>query len=126
MAVQAATITGVQLISGNPEGAGARKVYLLTLDFPAYTGASDTSIVNAVAATISAHVRNGKTNAMIAGVIPFCAFPGQDTAGQAVYLGTPTISSDTLPGNLVNAAQTELTATTAVTGVGILVAVTES
>jgi len=127
MSTVTGTLTGVQLVSASPEGVGARKVYLLTYNFGAYTGASDSGTVTGVAAAISSHVRNGKTNAMIAGVIPFCAFPGQDTNGQAIYIGTTTISTNDLTFNLTDAAQTEVTTSTAtLSPVGLLVAVTES
>lgn len=127
MAVIVGTVTGVQLLSGNPNGVGGHKVYLCSVSFPAYTGAADTMSINGVSAAISAKVRDGKTRAMIAGAVPVRAHPGVDTAGQAVYVGTLTISTDALTGNLTDAAQTELTATTGVSaGVGVLVTVLET
>ena len=127
MAVIEGTITGVQLVTGNPSGVGAYKGYLITVSFPAYTGASDTINIAGVSAAIAAKVRNGKTHAMVAGAVPVRAFGGQDAAGQAVYAGTLTISSDALTGSLTTAAQVEITATTGVTtGVGIFVPILES
>ena len=119
------TVDSVQLVSGNPNGVGGYKVYLCECSFGAYTS-SDSMDIPSVAATISAHVRDGKTRALVAGVIPVRAHAGQDTNGQAVYAGTMTISSDTLAGNLTDSAQTELTSVTACKGVGILVPVLET
>ena len=125
MATIHGTVDSVQLVSGNPNGVGGYKVYLCECSFAAYTSSDDMDIP-AVAATISAHVRDGKTRALVAGVIPVRAHAGQDTNGQAVYAGTMTISSDTLAGNLTDSAQTELTSVAACKGVGILVPVLES
>lgn len=125
MAVIHGSITGVQLVTGNPEGVGAYKGYLLTVSFGAYTSSDSMDIPN-VAATIASHVRNGKTMAMVAGAVPVRAFAGMDTNGQAVYAGTLTISSDTLTGNLTDSAQTKLTSATASQGVGVFVPILES
>ena len=114
MAVIVGTVTGVQLLSGNPNGVGNQKSYLCSVSFPAYTGSADTFSITGVSAAISAKARDGKTRAMIAGVVPMRAHPGTDAAGQAVYLGTLTISTDALTGSLTDSAQVELTATTGV------------
>lgn len=126
MATISGTVDGVQLVSGNVNGVGGYKVYLCTCSFAAYTGSTDSMDIPGVGAAISAHVRDGKTRALVAGVIPVRAHAGLDTAGQAVYAGTMTISSDSLLGNLTDAAQTELTTSTACSGVGILVPVLET
>jgi hypothetical protein len=126
MSLATGTITGVQLVGAPPGGAGAYKTYLLTVSFPAYTGASDSATITGVAAAISAHVRNGKTMAMVAGAIPVRAHAGLDTSGQAVYIGTCTISTNDLTFNLTDSAQTELTSATASQGCGLLVPILES
>lgn len=127
------TIRGVDLQSRAFQGAGTTtrdhlEVWLMTMDFAAYTGSSDTADVQAVAATISARARDGKTRTLLWGAPAFC---GADTANQAVnFCGTSvaalTISSDTFTGELctVDTVSTEVTSTTGVTaGVGILVGV---
>ena len=126
MSTISGTITGVSLLHGNPTGSGTRKTYLCTVDFAAYTGSSDSGQITTVAATISTFVRDGKTRALIADSVPFCVGPGSDTNAQAVYMGAATISSTSITFNLTDGAGTELTSTTAVTGVQIAVCVTES
>jgi hypothetical protein len=105
-----------------------RKAYLVTADFAAYTGASDTATVTGVGAAILAETRNGKT-VTLRGAIP--AGAGYDTANQAVYFtGTAvqaaTVSSDDLTGQLSGADGTELTSSTACKGVGLIVIVDEA
>ena len=127
MAVVHGVITGVQLVTGNPAGVGAYKGYLITVNFGVYDSSADTMDIPDVAATIAAHVRNGKTMAMVAGAIPVRAFPGRDTAGNEVHAGTLVISSDKLTGDLTDAAQTEPVGDfTASTGVGVFVPILES
>lgn len=126
MAVIAGSITGVSLLRSK-EGSG-RKAYLLTVDFAAYTGASDTASISAVGAAILAKTRNGKT-VTLRGALPIG--PGKDTAAQDVYFtGTAvqaaTVSSDDLTGQLSNAAGTELTTSTASKGVELCVIVDEA
>ena len=110
-------------------GVGSRKAYLLSCQFPAYTGASDTSTITGVGAAISTATKTGKTLTLRGGI---CVGAGADTAGQAVYCtGTAvqamTVSSDDLTGHLAVAAGTEITSTTGVTdGVQMLVIVDES
>jgi hypothetical protein len=128
MAVINGTIKGVSLVQGNVNGVGSRKAYLLSCDFPAYTGAADTSTITGVGAAITASVKNGKTLTLRGGI---CVGPGADTANQAVYCtGTAvqamTVSSDDLTGHLAVAAGTEITSTTATTGVQMIVVVDES
>ena len=118
------TITGVSLIRAN----GARKSYLITCDFAAYTGASDTATVTGIGAAIAAHTRNGKTNTLRA-VAPLGA--GYDTNAQAVYftgasVQAATISSDDATGHLAVAAGTEVSSATASKGVEICAIVDES
>lgn len=126
MAVINGTITGVSLLRSK-EGSG-RKAYLLTCDFAAYTGASDTATVTGAGAAILAKTRNGKT-LTLRGAVPIA--PGKDTAAQDVYFtGTAvqagTVSSDDLTGQLSNAAGTELTSSTACKGVELCVIVDEA
>ena len=128
MATINGTIKGVSLVQGNVNGSGARKAYLLSCDFAAYTGAADTATITGVGAAIATATKNGKTNTLRGGI---CVGPGMDTAAQAVYCGGAsvqalTVSSDDLTGNLTVAAGTEITSTTASTGVQVLVVVDES
>ena len=123
MAVIQGTITGVSLLESSVNGLGARKAYIVAVDFPAYTGASDTINIAAVGAGIAARTQNGKTNTLRGAV---CIGPGIDTANQAVYTGALTVSTDALTGELANAAATELTSSTACTGVRICAVVDES
>lgn len=119
MAVINGTITGVTLLRAK----GDRKAYLLTADFAAYTGASDTMALLAVGAAIATKTRNGKTNTLRSGA---CVGAGLDTNAQAVFTGALTVSTDDLTGNLTNAAGTELTTSTAAKGVEVVVVVDEA
>lgn len=126
MSVASGTITGVSLLRSK-EGSG-RKAYLLTVNFPSYTGSSDTASISGVGAAILAKTRNGKT-VTLRGAEPIAA--GRDTADQAVYFtGTAvqaaTVSSDDLTGQLSGADGTELTSATASKGVEICVIVDEA
>lgn len=129
MATINGTIKGITLLNGNVDGFGARKAYLVSCEFPAYTGSSDSATITGVGAAITTATKTGKTLTLRGG-LPVQA--GFDTAGQAVYAtGTAaqamTVSSDDLTGNLSNAAGTELTTTTGVsTGVMICAIVDES
>lgn len=128
MGAQNGTITGVNLVSADVGGIAARKAYLVTADFPAYTGSTDTATITGIGAAIAAHTRNGKTNTLRA-VVP--NLPGIDTNAQAVYFtGTAvqaaTISSDDATGQLSNAAGSELSSATASQGVGVIAIVDES
>lgn len=121
MALIAGTIDGVTLVSAQ----GLSKTYELSVSFPAYTGSTDSMTVLALAAAVNAHTRNGRTFACVAGAVPVRGNPGFDTNGQAVYFGTQTLAGTSsitdITGNLTDAAQTELTASTACTGVKLLV-----
>lgn len=123
------TIKGVSLVQGNVNGVGARRAYLLSCEFPAYTGSGDTATITGVGAAISTATKTGKTLTLRGGI---CVGAGADTAAQAVYCGgasvqAMTVSSDDLTGNLTIAAGTEITATTGVSsGVQVLVVVDES
>lgn len=129
MATINGTIKGVSLLHGNVNGVGARKAYLLSCDFAAYTGSGDTATITGVGAAIATATKNGKTNTLRGGI---CVGPGADTAAQAVYCGGAsvqalTVSTDDLTGNLTVAAGTEITATTGLTsGVQVMVVVDES
>ncbi len=129
MATINGVIRGVSHVQGNVNGAGARKSYLLSCEFPAYTGSADTATITGVGAAIATSTKNGKTNTLRGAI---CVGPGVDTAAQAVYCGgasvqAMTVSTDDLTGNLTVAAGTEITATTGTTtGVQVLVVVDES
>lgn len=130
MTLRTGTLQGVTFVAGDPSGTSGYKTYLCTYSFPVYTGSSDSATVLAVAAAISAKLRDGKTRVMVAGVIPQRAGAGVDTAAQAVYFGTcvlaGTSSITDLTFNLTDVAQTELTSATASSGVPLLVQVLES
>ena len=131
MAVISGTITGVSHIrskSDLPAVSSARKAYLLTVDFGAYTGASDTASLANVGATIAARTRNGRT-VTLRGAVPIA--PGLDTNAQsAFFTGTAvqalTVSSDSLTGQLSASDGTELTTATASRGCEICVIVDET
>lgn len=123
MATISGTIQGITLLRAN----GARKHYLITADFAAYTGASDTAAIAGVGAAITAQTRNGKTNTLVTGSPAVPGGAGLDTNAQAVYFGgTIAKSTDDLTTNLCNASGTELTSSTAAKGVEVIVAVDES
>lgn len=119
------TITGVTLLRAKDD----QKTYLVTCDFAAYTGASDTATVTGLGAAIAAKTRNGKTNTL-KGVV--CIGAGKDTAGTSAYFtGTSvwaaTISSDDATGHLAVVAGTEISSTSGkTTGVELAVTVVES
>lgn len=135
------TVTGVTLVSGNPAGPVAtvsstkynRKSYLCTVDFPAYTGSTDTMTITGINTAIKSATRNGRSLTLIA-VVP--AFAGQDANAQAVFaVGSssqiPTLSNTTTTGdaagNLGDAGATEVTSTSGTTvGVGIICVVDET
>lgn len=126
MALITGTIDGVTLLSAQ----GTSKTYELSCSFPAYTGASDSMTVLALAAAINAHTRNGKTFACVVGAVPVRGNPGFDTNGQAIFFGTQTLagvgSITDITGNLTGSDQTELTASTACQGVKLIVTGLES
>lgn len=126
MTLQAGTITGVSLIAGNVNGVGLRRAYLLTVSFPAYTGSSDSATITGVGAAIAAKTRKAGTNTMRADAAPTCVGAGVDTNGQAIYIGTCTVSSDALTFNLTDGNGNELTAATASQGVQLIVPVDQS
>jgi|1185.fasta_scaffold135628_3 hypothetical protein len=127
MTVQAGTITGITELVGNAGGAGLMRGYLLAVDFPAYTGATDTFTIAGVGAAIAAKTRKAGTNTMKTDCVPVCVGPGKDTNGQLVYIGACTISTDALNGNLTtDGAGTEITTSTATTGVQLFVPVFQS
>lgn len=118
------TITGCTLVRAK----GARKAYQLTVDFAAYTGSTDDAAINGIGVAIASRVRNGKTNTLRSVV---CVGAGIDTNAQDIYVGGAsvaalTVSGDNATGNLVNAANTEVTSSTACRGVEIVVVVDES
>lgn len=132
MATINGTIRSVTEISANPMASGqTRKAYLITADFAAYTGSSDTATITGVGAAITTATRSGKTLTLRGGI---SAHAGLDTAAQSVHFtGTSvtaaTLSTDDLTGQLSTNATTatEVTTTTGVTtGVGMIVIVDES
>lgn len=129
MATISGTIRGLQCMSRSFSGYGSREVWLLTADFGAYTGASDTAQITGVGAAINATARDGKTTTLLWGAT---AFPGADSNAQLVFpagasVQAMTVSSDDLTGNLANTSGTELTSSTAtVSPAGVLVGVTRS
>jgi hypothetical protein len=128
MATITGTIDGITLLAASSTGVGARKTYLVTASFGAYTGATDDAKLAGVGAAIASFVRNGKTNSLV-GALPHQG--GLDTNAQAVYFSGASVkalsvSGDDLTGNLTNAAGTELSSSTASSGVGIIVTVDES
>ena len=131
MATASGTVQGVSLYSkafsqtGTVTARDRREVWLVTADFPAYTGSTDTAQILAVGAAISARANDGRTRT-IAWAGP--AFAGGDTANQSVFftgasVNALTVSGDNLTGNLSDSTGTELTSSTASLGVGTLVAV---
>lgn len=131
MSVINGTIVGIQALSANPAGSGnTRRAYLITADFAAYTGASDTATITGVGAAIAAQVRNGKTITLRGGI---SAHSGLDTNAQQVHftgasVTAATLSTDDLTGQLSTSATTatEITTSTACTGVGVIAIVDES
>lgn len=137
MTNQLGTIDGISLVAGNPEGvgpiagpptSGSRKAYQVFCTFPAYTGSTDTAQVSAVGAAIAATTKNGRTVTLIAAVPNN---PGLDTNVQPVMLtGTAvqalTISGDNVTGQLSDHTGTEVTTSTAVSGVGFIAVVDET
>lgn len=123
MATISGTIKGITLVNAS----GTRKSYILTADFAAYTGASDTAAIAGVGAAITAQTRNGKTNTLVTGTPAVSCGAGRDTNGQAVFFGgTIAKSTDDITSNLCDASGTELTSSTAAVGVQVLVVVDES
>lgn len=123
MSTISGTIKGCSLVHANPSGLGARKTYLLSVDFAAYTGSTDSGALADVDLAIPLRVRNGKVFTTRGAV---CVGPGADTAGQAVYTAAITDTSGDFTFNLTTAAGVELTSSTACTGVQILVTGDES
>ena len=110
-----ATITGTKrnvAIVSRPKGPfGSLSVYLLTVDFAAYTGSTDSGALADIGAFITSTVRDGKTRT-IREVI--CGAAGYDGT-QAVYAGACTVSSDAATFTLTDSGSTELTTTAATT-----------
>ncbi len=127
MTVQAATLNGISLLQSDSALGGGRYTYLCSLSFPAYTGSGDSASFVGVCAAINASTKDGKTRTFISSCVPTCVGPGQDTNGQAVYIGAVTISTNDLTFNLTAAdGTTELTTATASQGVQLAVTVLEA
>lgn len=122
MAVVSGTITGITEVLANPVGVGLREVYLFAVDFPAHTASTDTATIAGCGAAIATQTRSGKTFTLRDGA---SAYAGKDTNQQAVYINSPTVSTDALNFDLVNAANTSITTTGSI-GVGVLVIVDKS
>lgn len=122
MATATGTINGATLMRSNVS-TGARKTWLVSANFPAYTGSSDSATLTGVGAYISAHCRNGKTQTLRGAQ---SAGAGLDTNAQAVYVGACTVSTDALTFNLSDNTGTELTSSTASIGVELMVFLDES
>ena len=126
MATQKGTIRSLTLAHKDANGLG-RATYLCAVDFPAYTGSTDTGQIDGVCAAISAKLRDGMTRTFLSSCLPVCVGRGLDTAGQAVFIGAVTISTNDVTFNLTAAdGTTEITSSTASTGVQLLVTVLEA
>lgn len=131
MSVITGTLDGISFIHGGANGAGARKSYIASCSFGAYTS-SDSGALAGVIAAINALDRNGKTKVITSstqGIGVTCVGPGIDTNGQAVYVGAVTVSSasvGTLAFNLTDSTGSELSSATACKGVQLLITVDES
>lgn len=126
MATQKGTLRAVTELVKDSVGPG-RVTYLCAFDFPAYTGASDSGQIDAIAAAISAKCRDGVTRTLLSSCVPTCVGRGKDTAGQDVFIGAVTISTNDLTFNLTASdGTTELTSATASSGVQLVVTVAES
>lgn len=123
MATIAGTIKGASLLTATPTNYAGRKAYHVIFDIGAYTGSTDDGSLAAVGAFIAGQTDNGKTITLRSAVN---AYPGLDTAAQLVYTGALTVSTDALTFNLTNISGTELTSSTASTGIGLVVVVDES
>ncbi len=126
MATIDATIRSVSILdaSGSTSQKGAEKTALVVCDFGAYTGASDSARIPALATAIQNRARNGKTVTVRGG---FCSAPGSDTNGQLIYAGAGTESSGALTFNLTTVDRsTEITSSTACTNVCFHIPFTES
>jgi hypothetical protein len=134
MTAQAGTIRSATLVSKAFNGAGTTtvdrtEVWLVTCDFHAYTGSTDTATLAAVGAAISSRVRDGATRTLAWGAPAFAG--AEVTTNQAVLFGGTavaalTISTDDFTGqlNAINTVATEITSTAGTTfGVGIMVGV---
>lgn len=112
MALNSGTIKGVVCLNA-PTMIG-RKAYLVTADFPANVGGTDTVQLTAVGATIAAHTRNGRTVTIRAAA---CTGAGKDSASLDVYAAGSagvyplTVAADVLSGIL--STQTAATQTSA-------------
>ncbi len=126
MSVIDGTIKGITLVNSS-KGVNMKdneKTYLVTADFAAYTGASDSGRLDEIATAIQDQVRNGKTVTLRAA--HGCG-PGYDNTGASVYFGAMTVSSGDLTFSLTAVDRsTEVTSFTTATGVSALVTVTES
>lgn len=124
MAVVSGTIRGVQFLSSSLSltGVGSDETYLVTSDFGAYDASADTATLVDVGATISARARDGKTRTLRGAVGSGGA---KDNAGQVVYIGAPTVSTDALTFSLTAVDRsTEVADFTSVSGVQCIVVVT--
>lgn len=126
MATQKGTIRGCSEVYKDPTGPG-RATYLLSVDFPAYTGSTDSGQIDGVCAAINARIRDGKTRTFLSSCLPTCVGRGTDTNNQDIFIGATTISTNDLTFNLTTSdGTTEITSSTASIGVQLLITVAES
>ncbi|MCZ2439660.1 MAG: hypothetical protein LC119_05730 [Burkholderiales bacterium] len=126
MATIHGAVKGVQILNDSLALAlrGAEKTALITVDFGAYTGSTDSADIEGLSGKIAARMRNGKTVTLRQA---HCCAPGADTNKQLVFTGAITVASADLQFNLCALDRsTELTSATASEGVAILVTFTES
>lgn len=124
------TVDGVSLLSSNHSGAGDdRRLFAVSCSFAAYTGASDSMTVTGILTAIANHERNGKVLTLLEVTM---GGAGLDTNAQAVYIqNRPTLSNQSttgdISGNLTTSdGSTEITASTACSGVRMFALVKEA
>ena len=99
MANQSGTANSVTLLSGNVDGIGARKSYLVGMSFP-IAGGSDTASTTGVLTAINAAVRDGKTRTLRGGITVGAGYDASvavyftGTAVQALAVANPTTTGD--------------------------------
>ena len=133
MATISGTIQSANLLHKSTSGAGTTtrdrmELWMLTVDFAAYTGSADTAALAGVGAAISANIRDAQPRTPL---WPATAKAGADANNQAVtFTGTSVaalaVSGDDLAGELsdLHSVSTEVTSTSGTTyGVGVCVCV---
>lgn len=126
MAAIEGVIKGIQLLNDSKalNGSGAEKTCLVTADYPAYDASADTATLLAVGVAITAARRDGKTATLRAS---HGIGPGIDDAGNDIFQGTTTVSTDDLTFSLTAVDRTtEVADFTTAAGVSCIVTYTES